>query len=142
MKRPARKAFVLLVGVGMVLIAGCGGPSTGQPATESATVKKSKAIAAENIELHKQLQQCKNQIAKLNEQHSEEMQKQANLLETCLQEKEDWKKRAQQNIREQVKGVLETVMQENEKLREENKDLKTLVEQLQKEPKQGGAAEK
>jgi regulator of replication initiation timing len=94
------------------------------------------------MELRKQLQQSKEENDTLKEQHAEETKKQARLLETCQQEKETWKQKAQQNIRDQVKGVLDVVMEENEKLRAENQQLKTLVEELQKEAKQGEAVEK
>ncbi len=130
MKRPARKAFVLLVGVSVVVIAGCGGQQA------PPNVKRSRAIAAENMELRKQLQQSKEEIDKLKQQHAEELKKQARLLEACQQETETWKKKAQQNIRDQVKSVLDVVMEENEKLRAENQQLKALIEELQKEAAQ------
>jgi len=136
MKRPARKAFVLLVGVGVVLIAGCGG----QQAPPSA--KQSRVIAAENLELRKQLQQSNKEIEALKAQHSEEIKKQASSLAACQQEKETWKKKAQQNIRDQVKGVLDAVMEENTRLREENKELKAQSEELQKKATQGQDVQK
>jgi len=114
----------------MVLIAGCGGQQA------SPSVKQSRAIAAENIELKKQLEQQSREIETLKAQHSEQIKKQADLLETCRQEKETWKNKAQQNIRDQVKGVLDAVMEDNTRLREENKELKTQIEQLQKEAEQ------
>ena len=136
MKRPARKAFVLLVGVGMVLIAGCGGQQA------SPSVKQSRAIAAENIELKKQLEQRNKEIETLKAQHSEEIKKQTSSLAACQQEKETWKNKAQQNIRDQVKGVLDAVMEDNTRLREENKELKTQIEQLQKKATQGQDVQK
>lgn len=123
MKRPARKAFVLIVGIAVMMTAGCG-------PQEPPSVKKSRTIAAENIELRKELAQSSKEIEKLKEQHSEEIDEQKKLLQTCLQEKEAWKKKSQQNIRSQVKGVLDTVLEENKKLREENKQLKTQIEEL------------
>ena len=136
MKGPARKAFVLVVGAAMMLIGGCGGQQ------EPPSVKKSRAIAAENIELRKQFEQRSKEIETLKEQHSEQFDTQAKLLAACHQEKETWKKKAQQNIRDQVKGVLDTVMEENVKLREENKDLKAQIEELQKETAPGNSTEK
>lgn len=127
MKRPARKAFVVVVGIAVMVIAGCG-------PQEPPSVKKSRTIAAENIELRKQLAQSSKEIEKLKEQHSEDIDEQKKLLETCLQEKDTWKNKSQQNIRNQVKGVLDTVLEENKKLREESNKLNAQIEELQKQP--------
>jgi hypothetical protein len=138
MKEPARKAFVLVVGIAVMLIGGCGGQN------EPPSVKKSRTIAAENIELRKELTQSRKKIEKLKEQHSKEIDEQKTLLQTCLQstgrltaEKEVLKKKSRQNIRSQVKGVLDTVLEENKKLREstgrltaENTRLKAQIEEL------------
>jgi len=127
MKRPASKAFVLVVIVAVMLIGGCGGQN------DPPGVKKSKAIAAENIELKKQLAQSSKEIEKLKEQHGKEIDEQKKLLQTCLQEKDTWKNKSQQNIRSQVKGVLDTVLEENKKLSDENTRLKAQIEELQKQ---------
>ena len=116
MKRPAREAFVLVVIVAVMLIGGCAGQN------EPPDIKKSRAIAAENIELRKQLAQS-----------SKEIDEQKKLLQTCLQEKDTWKNKSQQNIRSQVKGVLDTVLEENKKLSDENTRLKAQIEELQKQ---------
>ena len=123
MKRSDRKAFVLTVVFAVMLTAGCG-------PQELPSVKKSRAIAAENIELRKQLAQSGKEIEKLKEQHGREIDEQKKLLQTCLQEKEDWQNKSRQNIRSQVKGVLDTVLEENKKLREENTRLRAQIEEL------------
>ena len=127
MKGPARKAFVLVIGIAVMVAAGCG-------PQEPPGVKKSRTIAAENIELRKELAQSSKEIEKLKEQHGKEIDEQKKLLQTCLQEKEAWQNKSQQNIRSQVKGVLDTVLEENKKLREENTRLKAQIEELQKQP--------
>jgi hypothetical protein len=127
MKRPASKAFVLVIVIAVLLIGGCGGQN------EPPSVKKSRAIAAENIELKKQLAQSSKEIEKLEEQHGKEIDKQKKLLAECLQEKDEWQNKSRQNIRSQVKGVLDTVLEENKKLREENARLKAQIEELQKQ---------
>lgn len=127
MKVPAIKAFVLVVGFAVVLTIGCG-------PQEPPGVKKSKAIAAENIELKKQLAQSSKEIEKLKDQHGKEIDEQKKLLQTCLQEKKAWQNKSRQNIRSQVKGVLDTVLEENKKLRDENTRLKAQIEELQKQP--------
>ena len=128
MKRPASKAFILIVGIALMLTAGCGGQN------EPPSVKKSRVIAAENIELRKELAQSSKEIEKLKAQHGREIDEQKKLLQTCLQEKETLKKKSRQNIRSQVKGVLDTVLEENKKLRDENSKLKAQIEELQKQP--------
>ena len=128
MKRPDLKVIVLIVGIALMLIGGCGGQN------EPPSVKKSRTIAAENIELRKQLAQSSKEIEKLKEQHGKEIDEQKKLLQTCLQEKEDLKEKSRQNIRSQVKGVLDTVLEQNKKLREENNKLKAQIENLQKQP--------
>ena len=126
MKGPTRKAFILTVGFVVMVIAGCG-------QQEPPSVKQSRAIAAENMDLRKQLERKNQEIERLKEQHEKETKKQAKLLEACQQDKEGWKKKAQQNIRNQVAPVLDAVVDETAKLREENTRLKARIEQLQKE---------
>ena len=127
MKRPVRKAFVLIVSIAVMMTAGCG-------PQEPPSVKKSRTIAAENIELRKQLAQSSKEIEKLKEQHGKEIDEQKKLLAECLQEKEAWKNKSRQNIRSQVKGVLDTVLEDNKKLSDENTRLKAQIEELQKQP--------
>ncbi len=97
MKRPDRRAFILIVGIALMLIGGCVGQN------EPPSVKKSRTIAAENIELRKELAQSSKEIEKLKERHGKELNEQEKLLADCLQEKEALKKKSRQNIRSQVK---------------------------------------
>ena len=124
MKRSALKIFVLTVCVVVMLIAGCGNQ-------ELPGVKKSRLIAVENMRLTKELGQRSREIERLNEQHNKEIKKQEKLLAKCVQEKENWKKKARQNVRNQVKGVFDAVMEQNAKLRDENEKLKAQIEKLQ-----------
>lgn len=126
MKRPAWKALIVLIGASMALIAGCAGQQA------SSDVKQSRTLAAENIELKKQNHQCKSELETLKAQYKEEIARQKQLLETCRKDQEIWKQKAQQNVRDQVKDVFDAVMEDNTRLREENKELKTQIEQPQK----------
>jgi len=128
MKRPDWKAFILVVGVALMLIGGCGGQN------EPPSVKKSRAIAAENIELRKELDRRNKEIEKLKEQHGREIDEQKKLLQASRQEIEAWQNKSRQNIRSQVKDVLDSVLEENKKLRAENARLKAQIEELQKQP--------
>ncbi|MEJ2703843.1 MAG: hypothetical protein P8Z79_15515 [Sedimentisphaerales bacterium] len=122
----ARGASVLAVAFAVMPVAGCAQP-------EPPSIKQSRAIAAENIELTKQVQRLKQEIDKLKEQHAKEIEKQAKLLAQCEQDRDEWKVKAQQNIRKQVEPVLDAVIDETAKLREENTKLKAQIEQLQTE---------
>lgn len=123
MKKIVRKIFVLTVCVVVMSIAGCGNQ-------EPPSVKKSRLIAVENMRLTKELEQRSREIESIKELHNKEIKKQEKLLAECVQEKESWKKKARQNVRNQVKGVFDAVMEQNAKLREENKKLKAQREQL------------
>ncbi len=120
MKRTARKVLVIAVGFAIASIAGCG-------EKEAPSVRQSRAIAAENMELQKQLDRSNARIENLKEQYDKELDKQQKLLEKCKQERDQWKAKSQQNVRDQVKDVLDTVMAENTRLREENTKLKAQI---------------
>jgi len=124
MKKIARKIFVLAVCVVVMSIVGCG-------EQELPSVKKSRLIAVENMQLKRELEQRNREIEKLIEQHNKEIKKQEKLLSKCVQEKEIWKQKARQNVRDQVKGVFDAVMEQNAKLLEENKKLKAQIEKNQ-----------
>ncbi len=124
MKRAVQKMFVLTVCVVVMSIAGCG-------EQEPPSVKKSRLLAVENMQLTKELGQRNKEIERLKELHNKESKKQEKLLAKCVQEKESWKQKARQNVRNQVKGVFDAVMEQNVKLREENEKLKAQIEKLQ-----------
>ncbi len=123
MKRAAQKTFVLAVGVAVISIVGCGQP---EPPSE----KMSRLISVENTRLKKELELRNREIERLKGLHNKESKKQVKLLAECVQEKESWKQKAQQNVRNQVKGVFDSVMEQNAKLREENEKLKAQLEKL------------
>lgn len=116
-------ALMLLCSYALILITGCG-------EKEPPSVKQSRAIAAENIELKKQLNRNNARIENLKEQYDKELDKQQKLLEKCKQERDRWKAKSQRNVRDQVKDVLDNVMAENAKLREENEKLKDQIRKL------------
>ena len=123
MKIAAQKIFVLAVGVAVISIAGCGQP---EPPNE----KMSRLISVENTRLKKELELLNKEIERLKELHNKESKKQDKLIADCMQEKKSWQQKAQQNVRNQVKGVLDSVMEQNVKLREENEKLKAQIEKL------------
>ena len=123
MERAAQQIFVLAVGVAIISIAGCGQP-------ETPSKKMSRLISVENTRLKKELEQRNKEIERLTKLHNKESKRQDKLLAECVQEKESWKQKAKQNVRNQVKGVFDSVMEQNAKLREENENLKAQIEKL------------
>ncbi len=124
MKKAVRKGFVVAISVVVVmLIAGC-------QEQQLPSEKKSRLIAAENMQLKKELERRSKEIEGLKELHDREIQKQEKLLAKCLEEKETWKEKSRQNIRNQVNSVVDALMEQNAKLREENEKLKAQIEKL------------
>jgi len=123
MNKAAQTIFVLAVGVAVISIAGCGQP-------ELPSDKMSRLISVENTRLKKELELRNREIERLKDLHNKESKKQDKLLAECMQEKESWKQKAQQNVRNQVKDVFDSVMEHNSKLREENEKLKAQIEKL------------
>lgn len=123
MYKRIRSIFILVIGLTVVLVAGCA--EQGPP-----TYKEGRAIAAENIELAKKVDRLNNQIKALNEQHEQEIKQQQEALAKMTDERNVWMTKAQSNIKDQVKYILGPVLDNNEKLREENRQLKAQIEQL------------
>jgi hypothetical protein len=124
MEKNFQKILILVIGIFAILSAG-----SCQPETPSE--KMSRLIAVENSRLKKELELRNRQIEKLTKQHSEENKKHEQLLADCLKEKDDWRKKAQQNVRNQVKGVFDAIMEKNAQLLEENEKLKAQIEKIQ-----------
>jgi hypothetical protein len=122
MKRPAQKVFIWAITAVLVVmsIAGCD--------QQSAPNKKSRIIAAENLQLKKDLQQ-----------RDKELQEQKLLLEKCLAEKGALTKRSLDDMKdlfdETFDETFNKIAEESKKLREENNNLKLQIEELKKATK-------
>jgi outer membrane murein-binding lipoprotein Lpp len=139
MKGTTQKMFILAVGVIVfVLIAGCQESATGGPTD----AKKSRLIAAQNMELKKELEQRSKEIERLKELHSKEIKRQEGLLAKCHGEKKLWQDKADENIKEQVGEILAATVELNSKLQEENESLKAQIEKLKAEPAKNQQGEK
>jgi hypothetical protein len=125
MKEPAWKSLVITIGLGVLSIAGCG-------EKEAPSVRQSRAIAAENIQLQKDLDRSNARIDNIKKQYDKELERQQKLLEKCQKEREDLREKSRQNVRDQVKGVFDSVMVDNTRLREENAMLKAQIEKDKK----------
>ena len=67
-------------------------------------------------------------VVKGKAQQQKDLEEQKKMLAAALKEIEDWKEKSQQNIRNQVKDVFDTVIQENTQLREQIKILNNALE--------------
>lgn len=115
MEKLALKSLILAVAVVFaVSVAGCGEQN-------EVVTEKHRLIAAENIELQRQL-----------EQRDREIKEQKELLEKSLEEKRVLEEEANKHL-EEVLGSLLKDFGDNVKLQEESKKLKGEVEELQKE---------
>jgi hypothetical protein len=123
MKGIVKKITVLVVGIISISSAGCN-----QPQTHSD--RMSRLISVENTRLQKELEFHKKQIERLIKRNEKESKRQEKLLAERTKERDSWKLKAQQNIKSQVKGVFDTVLEQNAKLLEENKKLKAEIEKL------------
>ena len=126
------KYFILVVFVIAIILFGC---SESQTNIE----KRSRLVAAENLKLKNDLELRDQEVAKLKESYDEELEEQIQLLSELQRQVKALQEKSKQNIRNQIDGVVDTVIEENTELRKENEDLKdrikvleTQVEQLEK----------
>ena len=126
------KYFILVVSIIVVMLFGCSESQTNNE-------RRNRIIAAENLKLQSDIEQRDLEIAKLKESYDEELEEQIKLLAELQKQVKALQEKSKQNVRSQVKGVVETVIEENTKLHKENEDLKnrikfleTQIEQLEK----------
>ena len=106
MKISTKRAFILAVCIVVImLIAGC---------EEQDPARKSRLIAAENIQLKEQLEQCEAEVEK----------------QRALEEQ------SQEQVAGLMNEISKTFGEENKKLREENKALKVQIKQLEAQVQQ------
>lgn len=125
MRRTAHKTLIWAVGavIGIIFIAGCEEEQT--PPDTPLNTKRSRLIAVQNTEL-------KIEIERIKRNHQKELKKQEQLLEKCLREKKTVESLATKGMqKELMNDILDSVADENKKLREENGRLKEQVAQLE-----------
>ena len=114
------KYLALVISIIAVAIFGC---SESQTTSE----KKNRLIAAENMKLQKELEQRDMKIAELEDSYNEELEEQIQLLAGLQEQVKALREKSKQNIRSQVDGVVDAVIEENTELRKENEDLKNRI---------------
>jgi septal ring factor EnvC (AmiA/AmiB activator) len=125
MKKLAWKSLAISIGFGVLLTAGCG-------QNDPPSVKQCRAIAAENMQLQKELERSKARFENLKEQYDKELEKQQTLLDECRSQRDQWKAKSRQNVRDQAESLVDPLMKEITKLREENRKLAAQLQELKK----------
>jgi chromosome segregation ATPase len=115
-------AIVTLAGV-LILAVGC--------QEEKIDAKKTRLIAAENINLKREITHRDQEIQKLKQQHAKELEQQKKLLSDCKQRNENLEKELKKGLEERVTSVTSTIMDQNIKLREQLDNLRKQIEQLE-----------
>ncbi len=108
-----------LVLVFMAILAGC---QEEEQQEQTANPKQAKLVAAENIQLKKDLAA-----------RDAEIEKQKALLVTCEEEKEKLNKSLNQNSENLVETLMESMDKDTQNINIENQELKKQVEELKKQ---------
>ena len=123
MKALIWKEFILVVGVIILLITGCA-------QQEPMNVKMSRIIASENMKLKEDLRKSDWEIENLKELHTEQVKMLQKIITEHKEQINIWEEKSRENIRTQVKDILDVVLERNTELREEIKALKEDNEKL------------
>jgi len=148
MRKPARKALIIVAGIVLMHIAGCQEAQTEAPGT-----KKSRLIAAQNIELKKQVAQRDKQmedlktrhgkqIESLNEERAKQLKEEQKKVEDCQRQAQGCQEQLGKKMDETVGEILTSTLEEGAKVREENEALKAQIAELKTKLNQPGEPEK
>jgi len=148
MRKPARKALIIVAGIVLMYIAGCQEAQTETPGT-----KQSRLIAAQNIDLKKQVVQRDKQIEDLkarqakqiealNGQHAKQIKQEQKKLEECQKQAQGCEEQLGKKMDETVGEILTAALEEGAKIREENEALKAQIAELKTKLNQPGEPEK
>ncbi len=126
MKIRISKTVLLAAGVTIIML------SAGCQEEELQSDKKNRVIAAENIQLKKEIKKRDETIERLKKQHEKQTQQQKELLEKYIKQKEALEKQLLQGVENQMDEVLAAVIEENAKLQDEVKKLEAELDKLTK----------
>jgi DNA repair exonuclease SbcCD ATPase subunit len=129
MKIRISKTVLLAAGITVIML------SAGCQEEELQSDKKNRVIAAENIQLKKEIKKRDETIKRLKKQHEKKLQQQEELLDKYAKQKEALEKQLQQGVKNQIDDVLADLIEENAKLRDEIKKLEAELEELAKAEK-------
>ena len=123
MKTPLHKALILVFAVALICTSSC-------QEAQTPSGKKCRLVAAENIELKKQLGQKDKQISDLKAQYTVRVRLEQDKLAECQKKVADCQVELKESLSKKVADVLATTMEEIAKLRAENEALKAQIAEL------------
>ncbi len=142
MRRHVRKGIILVFVVAIAIAAGC-------QESQTPSEKKSRVIAAQNMELQKQLAERDKQIEDLKAQYAARIGlEQKKLAECekrtadCQKQTADCREQLQKGMEEKVNEVLVASIEEGAKVRDENTALKAEIVELKAKLNLPGEPEK
>ena len=135
MRTHAKKGIILVSLVAIVIAAGC-------QESQTPSEKKSRVIAAQNMELQKQLAERDKQIDDLKAQYAARTGLEQKKLADCQKQTADCKEQLKQGMEEKVNDILVASIEESAKIREENTALKAEIAELRAKLNQPGESEK
>ena len=126
MKVLVLKHFIFIVGIFIVLTAGCA-------PQEPMSVKMSRIVAAENLKLKEDLRQRDWEIQSLKEANQQQVDKLEKTIAEYKEQIRTWQEESRRNVRKQVEDVADNVIARNSILQKEIEALKEENKRLQKE---------
>ncbi len=120
-----RRTLILVVVVGSMLGGGSGCQQETAP-----EAKQARLIAAENIQLRRQLADCEGEMEKLRVRCAEEVEQREARMAACQKRIEALERDFQDGIARQVGSVMAAVMDENARLRREIETLRAEIESI------------
>jgi len=119
--------------VAAIVFAGCQ-----QPQPEAPNQQQARLLAAQNVDLQKQLEQQRAEIKVLQEKYVRELRQRDQELIRCQVRIEGLQQDLKKGIEERVRSLTAPVLDENAKLRQEVVDLKAQIEKLKAAPTKEG----
>lgn len=123
----------LIVAVALMMIAAAG-PGCQQPQTPNE--RQARLLAAENLQLRKQLADQQARLESLQKQQAQRIQQQEQELSRCQARAEQLQKDLEKGIAERVGDVTTKVVDENARLRKQIESLQSQLKKLKAEPNQ------
>lgn len=123
MRTHAQKGIIFVFVVALAIAAGC-------QESQTPSEKKSRVIAAQNMDLQKQLAQRDKQIDDLKAQYTARIGLEQKKLDDCQKQTADCREQLRQGMEEQVNKVLVASIEQNAKMSQENAALKAEIAEL------------
>jgi dynactin complex subunit len=119
-----RAIWAVAVGLFISLLAG------GCQQEQANQDKQARLVAAQNLQLHEELDECRTRVRTLAENHAKAMERRDQELAQCRARNKALQNDLQQGVAERVKDVTDAVITENAALREKIRELLAEIEKL------------